>query len=99
MLTYMYAKLNAHVQGKTTLCQCLLSVPGSDLKLHDGTATSHQQFLEDAESLCSTVSWEDTADKVKWIYKVQDTPGTVHSRLSLALARMLSRQRFARSGL
>lgn len=61
--------------GKTTLCQCLLSVPGSDLKLHDGTATSHQQFLEDAESLCSTVSWDDTADKVKWVYKVQDTPG------------------------
>ncbi len=67
------------VQGKTTLCQCLLSVPGSDLKLHDGTATSHQQFLEDPESLCSTVSWDDTADKVKWIYKVQDTPGTPHA--------------------
>ncbi|DBB04924.1 TPA: hypothetical protein ACH3X3_010206 [Trebouxia sp. C0006] len=61
--------------GKTTLCQCLLSVPGSDLKLHDGTATSHQQFLEDAESLCSTVSWDDTTDKVKWVYKIQDTPG------------------------
>ena len=51
-------------------------MPGSDLKLHDGTATSHQQFLEDAESLCSTVTWDDTSDKVKWIYKVQDTPGT-----------------------
>ncbi|KAL3161857.1 hypothetical protein ABBQ38_008947 [Trebouxia sp. C0009 RCD-2024] len=61
--------------GKTTLCQCLLSVPGSDLKLHDGTATSHQQFLEDPESLCSTVSWDDNTDKVKWVYKVQDTPG------------------------
>lgn len=61
--------------GKTTLCQCLLSVPGSDLKLHDGSATSHQQFLDDPDSLCSTVSWEDASDKVKWIYKVQDTPG------------------------
>ena len=69
-------KLLCHLQGKTTLCQCLLSVPGSDLKLHDGTATSHQQFLEDPESLCSTVSWEDNIDKVKWVYKVQDTPGT-----------------------
>ena len=64
------------LQGKTTLCQCLLSVPGSDLQLHDGTATSHQQFLDDPESLCSTVSWDDTNDKVKWVYKVQDTPGT-----------------------
>lgn len=69
-------RLCCGVQGKTTLCQCLLSVPGSDLKLHDGTATSHQQFLEDPESLCSTVSWDDNTDKVKWVYKVQDTPGT-----------------------
>lgn len=61
--------------GKTTLCQCLLSVPGFDLELHDGTATSHQQFLESPESLCTTVSWDDTADKVKWVYKIQDTPG------------------------
>ena len=50
-------------------------MPDSDLKLHDGTATSHQQFLEDPESLCSTVSWDDNTDKVKWVYKVQDTPG------------------------
>lgn len=72
-------RFESGVQGKTTLCQCLLSVPGSDLKLHDGTATSHQQFLEDPESLCSTVSWDDNTDKVKWVYKVQDTPGNHHT--------------------
>ena len=75
----LYAQCCLSLQGKTTLCQCLLSVPGSALKLHDGTATSHQQFLDDPDSLCTTVAWEDAADKVRWIYKVQDTPGMLCS--------------------
>ena len=79
----MLLKSCCELQGKTTLCQCLLAVPGSDLKLHDGTATSHQQFLDDSDSLCTTVTWEDTADKVRWIYKVQDTPGTLSHCKSL----------------
>ena len=58
------------LQGKTTLARSLLAVPGTDFQLHDGTATSQEQFDRDPESLCSTISWEDEEDRVKWVWKV-----------------------------
>ena len=58
------------LQGKTTLARSLLAVPGTEIQLHDGTATSQEQFDRDPESLCSTISWEDEEDRVKWVWKV-----------------------------
>ena len=56
--------------GKTTLIRALFSVPGQELQLHDGTETSPEQFRRDPDSLCSTISWEDTEDTTTWVYQV-----------------------------
>ena len=64
------SRMTATPQGKTTLARSLLAVPGTDFQLHDGTATSQEQFDRDPESLCSTISWEDEEDRVKWVWKV-----------------------------
>lgn len=61
--------------GKTTLLRTLLSGPGDKLELHDGSETSHREFMRRPDSLCSTLIWEDDVDKIKWVYRVQDTPG------------------------
>lgn len=61
--------------GKTTLIRTLLSVPGQKIEMHDGTETNIEQFCRDPDSLCSCITWEDTDDRVVWVYKVQDTPG------------------------
>mmetsp|Transcript_21340 Transcript_21340/g.53751 ORF Transcript_21340/g.53751 Transcript_21340/m.53751 type:complete len:424 (+) Transcript_21340:149-1420(+) len=61
--------------GKTTLIRTLLSGPGEKLQLHDGSETSVDDFVKNPESLCSTLIWEDEADRVTWVYRVQDTPG------------------------
>lgn len=44
--------------------------------------------MDDPESLCSTVSWDDTTDKVKWVYKVQDTPGDQPGHINHSLMRL-----------
>eukprot|EP00192_Tetraselmis_astigmatica_P025058 CAMPEP_0117672562 /NCGR_PEP_ID=MMETSP0804-20121206/13973_1 /TAXON_ID=1074897 /ORGANISM="Tetraselmis astigmatica, Strain CCMP880" /LENGTH=377 /DNA_ID=CAMNT_0005481177 /DNA_START=61 /DNA_END=1194 /DNA_ORIENTATION=- len=61
--------------GKTTLLRTLLSGPGDKLELHDGSETSHREFMRRPDSLCSTLIWEDDVDKIRWVYRVQDTPG------------------------
>ncbi|KAF6259065.1 septin-like protein [Scenedesmus sp. NREL 46B-D3] len=61
--------------GKTTLVKTLLSTPGERLQVHDGTYTPADQFVKDADSLCSTVTWKDEEDRVIWVYRIQDTPG------------------------
>uniref|UniRef100_A0A061SDN1 Septin 7 n=1 Tax=Tetraselmis sp. GSL018 TaxID=582737 RepID=A0A061SDN1_9CHLO len=61
--------------GKTTLIRTLLSGPGEKLDLHDGSETSHREFLKNPEALCSTLTWDDDVDRVTWVYRVQDTPG------------------------
>jgi septin family protein len=61
--------------GKTTLVRTLLSTPGEQLHVHDGSSTPALQFARDPESLCTTVAWRDEDDRVVWVYRVQDTPG------------------------
>mmetsp|Transcript_35996 Transcript_35996/g.93500 ORF Transcript_35996/g.93500 Transcript_35996/m.93500 type:complete len:133 (-) Transcript_35996:737-1135(-) len=55
--------------GKTTLIRTLLSGPGEKLQLHDGSETSVDDFVKNPESLCSTLIWEDEADRVTWVYR------------------------------
>lgn len=43
--------------------------PGEKLQLHDGSETSVDDFVKDPESLCSTLIWEDEADRVTWVYR------------------------------
>ncbi|WIA38640.1 hypothetical protein OEZ86_001950 [Tetradesmus obliquus] len=61
--------------GKTTLISALLSKPGEQLQVHDGTNTPLGQFLKDPDSLITRVTWKDEQDKVVWVFRVQDTPG------------------------
>eukprot|EP00878_Enallax_costatus_P026451 GHUV01028385.1.p1 GENE.GHUV01028385.1~~GHUV01028385.1.p1 ORF type:complete len:454 (+),score=123.94 GHUV01028385.1:250-1611(+) len=61
--------------GKTTLISALLSKPGEQLQVHDGTNTPLNQFLKDPDSLITRVTWKDEQDKVVWVFRVQDTPG------------------------
>ncbi|KAF8059198.1 SYP22 [Scenedesmus sp. PABB004] len=61
--------------GKTTLISALLSKPGEQLQVHDGTNTPLGQFLKDPDSLVTRVTWKDEQDKVVWVFRVQDTPG------------------------
>jgi septin 7 len=61
--------------GKTTLVRTLLSTPGEQLQVHDGSSTPAAQFARDPESLCTTVAWRDEEDRVVWVFRVQDTPG------------------------
>eukprot|EP00775_Hariotina_reticulata_P008769 gene8769-8948_t len=61
--------------GKTTLISALLSKPGEQLQVHDGTNTPLAQFLKDPDSLITRVTWKDEQDKVVWVFRVQDTPG------------------------
>eukprot|EP00882_Tetradesmus_deserticola_P031239 GHRQ01035321.1.p1 GENE.GHRQ01035321.1~~GHRQ01035321.1.p1 ORF type:complete len:232 (+),score=86.06 GHRQ01035321.1:92-787(+) len=50
--------------GKTTLISALLSKPGEQLQVHDGTNTPLNQFLKDPDSLITRVTWKDEQDKV-----------------------------------
>lgn len=50
--------------GKTTLISALLSKPGEQLQVHDGTNTPLGQFLKDPDSLITRVTWKDEQDKV-----------------------------------
>eukprot|EP00882_Tetradesmus_deserticola_P033495 GHRQ01038268.1.p1 GENE.GHRQ01038268.1~~GHRQ01038268.1.p1 ORF type:complete len:196 (+),score=70.07 GHRQ01038268.1:964-1551(+) len=70
--------------GKTTLVKTLLSTPGERLQVHDGTYTPADQFIKDADSLCSTVTWKDEEDRVIWVYRIQvrKLPGTSVLRLN-----------------
>lgn len=43
--------------------------PGDKLELHDGSETSHKEFLKNPDSLCSTLIWEDEDDRTTWIYR------------------------------
>lgn len=61
--------------GKTTLIRTLLSGPGDKLELHDGSETSHKDFLRNPNNFCSKMIWEDDEDRTTWVYSVQDTPG------------------------
>eukprot|EP00879_Flechtneria_rotunda_P011653 GHRR01012173.1.p1 GENE.GHRR01012173.1~~GHRR01012173.1.p1 ORF type:complete len:312 (+),score=71.88 GHRR01012173.1:298-1233(+) len=61
--------------GKTTLISALLSKPGEQLQVHDGTNTPLNQFVKDPDSLITRVTWKDEHDKVVWVFRVQDTPG------------------------
>lgn len=61
--------------GKTTLISSLLSKPGEQLQVHDGTTTPLNQFMKDPDSLITRVTWKDEQDKIVWVFRVQDTPG------------------------
>jgi len=61
--------------GKTTLIQTLLSKPGENLQVQDGTNTPLPQFMKDPESLCTRLTWKDDDDKITYVYRMQDTPG------------------------
>ena len=67
------------VQGKTTLARALLAAPGSDVPLHDGSATSAEEFRRDPDALLSTVMWEDQQDMIRWVWQVC---GVTHSVVS-----------------
>eukprot|EP01026_Neomeris_dumetosa_P013560 TRINITY_DN1476_c0_g1_i11.p2 TRINITY_DN1476_c0_g1~~TRINITY_DN1476_c0_g1_i11.p2 ORF type:complete len:427 (-),score=70.18 TRINITY_DN1476_c0_g1_i11:736-2016(-) len=61
--------------GKTTLIRTLLSVPGENIQLHDGSGTNLAIFQKKPSVLCSELQWKDEEDKIQWIYRIQDTPG------------------------
>ena len=49
-------------------------VPGEAIELHDGSATSFDEFQKKPSAFLSTVEWDDADDHVHWTYQVRPRP-------------------------